>query len=74
VRILEYGDLTAEHLVLMEIRSLSTWPMPVLQVAVVVDLAVDKVVMLGDTNREEDLAMVDFPEEDMVEAMKYADT
>lgn len=48
--------------------------MPVLQVAVVVDLAVDKVVMLGDTNREEDLAMVDFPEEDMVEAMKYADT
>lgn len=50
----------------MEIRSLPTWPMPVLQVVVVVvAMAVVKVVMVGDINRE-DMAVV-ISKEDMVE-------
>lgn len=56
----------------MEIVSLLTWPMLILQVVVVVHMTVVKAVMVEGINREVDTAVV-IPKEDMVEATEAAD-
>lgn len=56
----------------MDARSQLAWPMPVLQMVVVVPITVNKAVMVEFINREGDTAVV-IPKEYMAEATEAAD-